>query len=69
MVFQREFLNHLSIEEDCDLEFDVMEKLAQYGEVMVYKHTGSWECIDHGRDLVNLNALWNSSRAFWKIWK
>ena len=69
MVFRQGFLDHLSIEEDCDLEFGALERLAQDGEVMVYKNTGSWECIDHDRDLVHLNDLWISSDPFWKIWE
>ena len=69
MVFRRELLNYLSTDEDCDLESGALEKLAHDGEVMVYKHTGSWECVDHGRDLVHLNALWSSSKSFWKTWK
>ena len=69
MVFRQGFLDHLSIEEDCDLEFGALERLAQDGEVMVYKHTGSWECVDHDRDLVHLNDLWASSNPFWKIWE
>ena len=69
MVFRRELLDHLSTDENCDLESGVLEKLAEDGEVMTYKHPGSWECVDRERDLEHLNALWNSSNAFWKIWK
>ena len=69
MVFRRGLLDYLSTEEDCDLESGTMEKLSKAGEVMAYKHVGSWECVDHGRDLAHLNSLWSSSKAFWKIWE
>ena len=38
------------------------------GEVMVYRHEGNWECMDHGRDVVHLNKLWKNSQAFWRVW-
>jgi len=66
MVFNREMLDHLTTDETCDFEFNVLEKLAKMGEVMVFKHSGRWECIDHERDMVYLNNLWSSGKAFWK---
>ena len=45
-------LDHLSEEEDCDLEFGVFEELSQKGEIMVYKHSGHWECMDNERDVI-----------------
>ena len=68
MVFNRNLLDFLSPNEDCDFEFNALEKLAQNGEVMVYKHEGKWECMDHERDVAHLNTLWNENKAFWKIW-
>ena len=68
MVFNKELLNHLNENENCDFERGPLEKLAKNGEVMVYKHDGSWECMDHGRDVVYLNKLWNEGKAFWKVW-
>jgi len=68
MVFNRELLDHLSVAEDCDLERGPLKQLSLDGQVMVYKHQGLWECVDHERDLVHLNQLWNSNNAFWKIW-
>jgi len=35
---------------------------------MVYPHEGNWNCMDHERDLANLNNLWNNNKAFWKLW-
>jgi len=69
MVFNRNLLNRLTTDEDCDFESGVLEKLAKEGEVMVYKHEGLWECMDHERDVVHLNTLWYNNKAFWKMWK
>ena len=69
MVFNRNLLEFLTEDEECDFEFNALEKLALQGEVMVYKHAGSWECMDHERDVQHLNELWNSNKAFWKSWE
>ena len=66
MVFNRKLMDYLT--EDCDFEFGPLEKLAKSGDVMVYKHMGEWECMDHERDVVHLNKLWNEKKAFWKVW-
>jgi glucose-1-phosphate cytidylyltransferase len=68
MVFNRKLLDYLSEDEGCDLEFGPLASLAKQGEVMVYRHDGSWECVDHERDLDHLNSLWNKGQAFWKMW-
>jgi len=68
MVFNRELLSHLTPDKDCDFEFGVLEDLAKQGEVMVYEHTGFWECVDTERDLKHLNKLWNENKASWKVW-
>ncbi len=69
MVFNSNLLDYLSIDEEFDFETDALEKLADQGEVMVYKHEGYWECMDHERDVYHLNKLWNSRKAFWKMWE
>ena len=68
MVFNKEMLNYLTSEVDCDFEFGPLEKLASEGEVMTYKHNGFWECADTVRDVNHLNKLWDTGNAQWKIW-
>jgi len=68
MVFNKELLEYLTSNEDCDLEYGAFNELARESQIMVYKHTGNWACVDHERDLVNLNKLWNENKAFWKVW-
>ena len=68
MVFNKNLLNYLSEDDNCDFEFDTLEKLAEAGEVMVYKHKGKWDCMDNERDVQYLNKIWNENKAFWKIW-
>ena len=66
MVFNKELLNYLSEDENCDLEFETFPRLAEKGEMMMYDHNGKWECIDTERDLNYLTKLWNDGLAFWK---
>ena len=66
MVFSKKLLNYL--EKDSDLEFGPLEKLASQGQVMAFKHNGFWECADTVRDINNLNKLWVSNEAPWKLW-
>lgn len=69
MVFEREMLDYLTTDENCDFEVGPLEKLSKQGKVMVYKHDGNWECMDHERDVKHLNKLWNEDKAFWKVWE
>ena len=68
MVFNRNLFEYLTTDESCDFENNALEKLVEEQEVMVYKHNGSWECMDHERDVKHLNKVWNNSNAFWKVW-
>jgi len=68
MVFDKEMLNYLTKDEDCDFEFGTLEKLAKKGQVMAYQHKGPWECVDTQRDIDHLNKLWSQNKAFWKVW-
>ncbi|MTI59632.1 MAG: glucose-1-phosphate cytidylyltransferase [Firmicutes bacterium] len=68
MVFNKELLNYLTGDEDCDLEAGVFEQLASEGKIAVYRHQGLWACMDHERDVKYLNNLWKNNKAFWKVW-
>ena len=68
MVFNRHLLDYLTYDEKCDFEHGIIEKLVGLGEVMVYRYEGMWECMDHERDVVHLNKIWNEENPFWKVW-
>jgi glucose-1-phosphate cytidylyltransferase len=42
--------------------------IANKGELATYKHTGFWKCMDALRDKIELEELWSSNNAKWKIW-
>ena len=68
MIFNKTLLDYLTPDENRDFEFNALERLAKKGEVMVYKHEGQWECMDHERDVDHLNSIWVNNKAFWKKW-
>lgn len=45
-----------------------LEKLAAENKMMAYKHTGFWKPMDALRDKKQLNEIWQSGKAPWKIW-
>jgi len=67
-VINKGVFDYLSVDDNCDLEFGPLEKIAHEEQMMVYRHTRSWACMDTLRDMDYLNKLWNENKAFWKIW-
>lgn len=51
------------------LEREPMEKLARDKQMVAYKHSGFWHCMDTLRDNQRLNQMWNEGNAPWKTWK
>jgi len=45
-----------------------MEYLAADQQLMVYRHGGFWQPMDSLRDKNQLEELWKSGRAPWKVW-
>ena len=49
-------------------EKEPLEKLTKDGELKAYRHTGFWKCMDTLRDKKQLEELWESGNAPWKVW-
>lgn len=49
-------------------EKEPLEELAKDGQLMAYRHTGFWQCMDTVRDRKLLQSLWDSGNAPWKVW-
>ncbi len=54
--------------DDTVLEKEPLENLARDGELMAFAHDGFWKCMDTQRDKMQLEAMWQSGQAPWKIW-
>ena len=66
-VFNRKFFEYLYDGDNCILEKEPLENLAQDGELLVYPHDGFWQCVDTYRELETLNSLWMSPKPPWKV--
>ena len=67
MVLEPRFFDF--IEGDATvLERVPLERVAELGELKGFKHDGFWHCMDTQRDKQNLEELWASGKAPWKIW-
>ncbi|PSO76765.1 MAG: glucose-1-phosphate cytidylyltransferase [Cyanobacteria bacterium QS_4_48_99] len=55
--------------DDTQWEKAPLERLAQDGQLMAYRHTSFWQCMDTMRDKRLLESLWQSGDAPWKIWE
>lgn len=63
-VIEPEFLDF--IDDDMTiLEKDPLERAAELGELISYKHTGFWQCMDTKRDRDSLEEMWNSGNPPW----
>ncbi|MFW6066901.1 MAG: glucose-1-phosphate cytidylyltransferase [Myxococcota bacterium] len=49
-------------------DYEPMTALARDGQLMAYKHTSFWQCMDTLREKRLLEELWASGEAPWKIW-
>jgi glucose-1-phosphate cytidylyltransferase len=49
-------------------EKEPLQKLAEDGELYAFKHRGFWKPMDTLRDKLELQKLWDSGKAPWKIW-
>lgn len=58
------------IEGDATIwEREPLERLAKDGMISAYKHRGFWQPMDTLRDKNQLEALWQSGKAPWRVWK
>lgn len=49
-------------------EGEPLTQLAKMGELMAFEHTGFWQPMDTLRDKNQLEHLWQSGLAPWKVW-
>lgn len=64
-VFKRELLDHLVDDENCDLEFGALQKIAVDGQLHAHIHDGFWQCMDNVRERDYLNELVEKNKAPW----
>ena len=67
-VFEPGLFRYIS-DDKTSLELDALERLAAQGQLSAYKHNGFWQPMDTLRDVRMLEALWESAKPPWKLWK
>lgn len=55
--------------DDTVFERGPLQKLAEEGELMSYRHKGFWQCMDTKNEMEKLEKLLAENRAPWKVWK
>ncbi len=49
-------------------EREPLERLARDGQLMAYRHSSFWQCMDTLRDKKLLESLWSAGNPPWKVW-
>lgn len=68
MVLEPQIFDYLD-GDSCIFERKPLEKLAAEGDLMSYTHKGFWQCMDTKREKDDLEKMWASGNAPWKVWK
>jgi len=54
--------------DDTVWERSPLERLARDGQLSGFPHRGFWQPMDHLRDRHNLEEMWATGKAPWKVW-
>ena len=66
-VLEPEVINY--IKDDTTIwEREPLEKLSKDGTLMAYFHNGFWKPMDKLKDKMELEEMWSSGDAPWRIW-
>ena len=68
MVLEPDIFGYLK-DDNTVLEKDVLEELAEKGELMSYVHKGFWQCMDTKREMILLEQMLAANQAPWKKWE
>ena len=56
-------------DDDTMWEAGPLRRLTEMGQLMAYKHSGFWYCMDHLADKRRLEGLWNDGTRPWASWE
>ncbi len=68
MVLEPQVFDYLT-GDDCIFEQEPLRRLAEEGQLMSYSHKGFWQCMDTMREKLQLEKLWQTGHAPWKVWE
>ena len=64
-IFNKRVFNFLQ-DDKTVLESSPMQNLSKSKNLIAFKHTGFWQCMDTLREKNFLNELWKKNKAPWK---
>lgn len=67
-VLEPEVFDYIA-DDSTMFEQEPLRNLAKDGQLMAYRHTSFWQCMDTLREKHILEQLWQSPNPPWKIWK
>lgn len=65
MVLEPQVLDYIK-DDTIMFEREPMERIAADNQMVCYRHTGFWQCMDTLRDKEKLESLWATGSAPWK---
>lgn len=68
LVCNKRVFDYLSIDNKCVFEEKPIKTLTKESQVALYKHKGFWYSMDTQKHVNELNKIWESGNAPWKIW-
>ena len=68
MIFEPKIFDYID-GDDTVFEKGPLSNLSKEGQVKAFKYNGYWQCMDTKREKDRLDALWETGKAPWKVWK
>ena len=67
-VCEPKVFDYIDTGDEVVFEQAPLKNLALDGEMFTFKHNGFWKPMDSLKDKNDLNNLWDSGKAPWKVW-
>ena len=68
MVLDPKIIDEYIDGDETVFEKDSLERIAEDGQLMAFRHDGFWQCMDTQRDKESLEKKWKRGEAPWKKW-
>lgn len=65
MVFNQKIFKYIRKNE---MDIPALKRLIKINQLSMYKHEEFWFAVDTYKELEDLNKIWDSGKAPWKIW-